>query len=315
MTAIPMEEIGRVRSAMDSVVVDNPRAVQVRERFDYLIAHGQAQGSTGTRRGQLLVCPSQSGKSTIINSYVETLNTPERILAGEVPVLDVTLRANISTKGLAQNILQRLEDYGFYAGPYSGSENELTQRVHKSMVEGRVRMLVLDEIHHLNNIEKQKSAWAVGEMIKLFLIDGCCPVVLSGIETAKTPFLENRQLSQRSEAALELNKLDMGRPSDRALFANFLATYLPAVHKVSGITNLVTLLNQHTITGLHRVTDGVLGAACNLIKTSVINALVAGRRHLEAEDLARAVEDGFVLTEIYSGRNPFDGGFETGGAS
>lgn len=133
MTAIPMEEIGRVRSAMDSVVVDNPRAVQVRERFDYLIAHGQAQGPKGTRRGQLLVGPSQSGKSTIINSYVEMLNTPERILAGEIPVLDVTLRANISTKGLGQNILQRIADYGFYSGPYTGSENELTQRVHKSM--------------------------------------------------------------------------------------------------------------------------------------------------------------------------------------
>lgn len=309
MTIISMDEVGRARSAMDAIVVDNPRAAQVRDRFDYLIAHGQAQGATGTRRGQLLVGPSQSGKSTIINAYAKALNTPERIAAGEVPVLDVTLRANISTKGLAQNMLQRISDYGFYTGAYTGSENELTQRVHKSMVEAKVKMLVLDEIHHLNNIEKQKSAWAVGEMIKLMLIDGCCPVVLSGIEKAKTPFLENRQLSQRSEPALELSRLDMGRAPDRALFANFLAAYLPAVGKASGVENVITLLNQETITGFHRVTEGVLGAACNLIKTAVINSLMAGRRQLEAEDLARAVEDGFVLTGIFVGQNPFDGCF------
>lgn len=307
MSTISMEEIGRTRAALDAIVVDNPRAQQAHDRFSYLIAHGKAQGA-GPKRGQLLVGPSQSGKSTIINTFADALNTPDRIETGEIPVLNVTLRANISTKGLAQNILERLSGYGFYTGAYSGSENELTQRVYKSMAEAKVELLVLDEIHHLNNIEKQKSAWAVGEMIKLFLIDGCCPVVLSGIERAKTPFLENRQLSQRSEPALELSRLDMARASDTTLFAQFLANYLTAAQKVSGIGNLVTLLNQETIAALHRVTEGVLGAACNLIKSAVANAMLAGRSRLEGDDLARSVEDGFILTGIYAGPNPFDDG-------
>lgn len=305
MSAIRMEEIGRVRAAMDAVVVDNPRAEQAHDRFRYLIAHGKAQGE-GPKRGQLLVGPSQSGKSTIINTFADAMNTPDRLEAGEIPVLNVILRANISTKGLAQNILEKMAKHGFYTGAYSGSENELSERAYKSLKEAKVELLVLDEIHHLNNIEKQKSAWAVGEMIKLFLIDGCCPVVLSGIETAKTPFLENRQLSQRSEAALELQKLDIGRADDRTLFAQFMADYLPAVQKASGVGRLVTLLDRETITSLHKVTDGVLGAACNLIKAAAVNALLAQRQQLEAEDLARAVEDGFILTEIYAGRNPFD---------
>jgi hypothetical protein len=305
MSAFAMEEIGRVRAALDAIVVDNPRAQEAHERFRYLIAHGKAQGP-GAKRGQLLVGPSQSGKSTIISTFADTRNTPARLEAGEVPVLNVTLRANISTKGLAQNILQRLSTYGFYTGAFSGSENELTERVYKSMAEAKVELLVLDEIHHLNNIEKQKSAWSVGEMIKLFLIDGCCPVVLSGIDTAKTPFLENRQLSQRSEPALELHKLDIGRAPDRALFARFLADYLPAVEVASGVGKLITLLNRETITALHTVSEGVLGAACNLIKAAVTNAMLAGRDQLEVDDLARAVEDGFILTRILTGPNPFD---------
>ena len=81
-------EAARVRSALDTIVVDNPRARQAHEVFDFLIAHGEHQGSA-PKRCVLLSGPSQSGKSTILKPYVAQRNTPERLDAGEIPVLFV----------------------------------------------------------------------------------------------------------------------------------------------------------------------------------------------------------------------------------
>lgn len=97
----------QVRSQLDGVVVDNPRARQAHKVFDFLIAHGEHQGAQA-KRCVLLVGPSQSGKSTILRPYVERRNTPEQLEAGKIPVLFVDLKPAIITKGLAQNTLDAL---------------------------------------------------------------------------------------------------------------------------------------------------------------------------------------------------------------
>ena len=299
--------IGKVRSDLDRIVVDNPRARQAHAQFDFLVAHGDQQGD-GPKRCALLVGPPQSGKTTIITSYSERRNTKEKLSADEIPVLVVSLRANISTKGLAQNILEKIGEYGYQTGAHSGSENMLLGRAYKLLGQAKVKLLILDEFHHIANIESRKAAWNVGETIKLFLIDGRCPVVLSGIEAAKTPFLENTQLSQRAEVPLELNRLDIGNPEDRDIFLEFLKVYFAKVEDTAGMSNVIRMLNRETALCIHEVTQGVLGAASNLVKAAVCIALERGRNHLVTEDLAIAADRCFILTGIYS-RNPFRDGY------
>jgi hypothetical protein len=299
--------IGKVRSDLDQIVVDNPRAQQAHALFEYLIAHGQQQG-TGPKRCALLVGPSQSGKTTIIQSFAERKNTAEKLGNDEIPILVVPLRANISTKGLAQNILEKIGEYGYETGAHSGTENALLGRVHKLFGHAKVKLVVFDEFHHIAHIESRKAAWNVGETIKLFLIEGRCPVVLSGIEAAKAPFLENIQLSQRAEAPIELHRLDITNAEDRKLFLEFLKAYLGKVESVAGMSNVVCVLNREAVLCIHEVTQGVLGAACNLIKSAVCLALERGRNHLESDDLAVAADRCFILTGIY-GRNPFRDGY------
>ena len=48
----------RVRSELDAIVVDNPRARQAHDVFDFLVAHGEHQGSA-PKRCVLLSGPSQ----------------------------------------------------------------------------------------------------------------------------------------------------------------------------------------------------------------------------------------------------------------
>lgn len=298
------EHVGRVRAEMDRVVVDHPRMSLAHDRFRYLMAHGAAAGQ-GAKRGQLIVGPSQSGKSKIIDTFADQMNKPELLREGHIPVLTVTLNANITTKMLAQGILRRLQGYGFFTGPYSGNEDELTARVYASIGAAKVGLLVLDEVHHLNHIDKAKKAYLVGEMLKVFLINGICPLVLSGVAGAEEPFIQNSQLSQRSEATIRLDRLDPNTPDDRKLLKEFLEAYLPKIAEVSGVTNMSALLNKTDVFRIHDVTDGVLGAACNLIKGIASNALLDGRTEMNDADIVRAVDEGFVLTQLYKKANPY----------
>lgn len=298
------EHVGRVRAEMDRVVVDHPRMKLAHDRFNYLMAHGQAAGQA-PKRGVLMVGPSQSGKSKIIDTFATQANKPELIADGHIPVLVVTLNANITTKMLAQNILRKLGSYGFFTGPYSGNEDELVARVHSSILAARVGLMVLDEFHHLNHIEKAKKAYVVGEMLKVILETGVCPLVLSGIAEAEQPFTENSQLSQRSEPTIRLDRLRSENLADRVLLKEFLEAYLPRIGKVSGVTNMTSLLNANDVARIHEVTDGVLGAACNLIKAIASNALLDGRTRMAVADIVRAVDEGFILTQLSQKGNPF----------
>ena len=296
-------EAARVRSELDAIVVDNPRARRAHQVFDFLIAHGEHQGSA-PKRCVLLTGPSQSGKSTILKPYVARWNTPAALKALEIPVLFVDLKPAITTKGLAQNILDAIARHGFTTGSSNGSENVLLTRVDRLLEAAKVKLLILDEFHHIQNIESRKTAWLVAETIKLFLIEGKCAVVLSGIETAKTPFLENRQLSQRAEPPIALHRLSAVDPEDRKLFAEFVKAYVREAEKICRLKNVVRVLDAQSAACIHDVSQGVLGSACNLIKAAIVGAVEAGRDHLTIEDFITATDRYFLALGLYH-RNPF----------
>ena len=299
-------ESARVRAALDAIVVPNPRAERAHAVFDFLVEHGRLQAGRPTRC-VLLTGPSQSGKSTILKPYVARLNTAQALEAGRIPVLFVDLKPAITTKGLAQNILDAMARHGFTTGSMNGSESVLLSRVDRLLEAARVELLVLDEFHHIQNIESRKTAWLVAETIKLFLIEGKCPVVLSGIDAAKAPFPENRQLSQRAEPPIELHPLKIASREDRVLFADFLKAFVAEAERVSGLINLVRLLDAQTAACIHEVSQGVLGAACNLVKAAVCGAVADGRDHLRGADFELAADRYFIAMGLHH-RNPFRDG-------
>lgn len=294
------------RAAMDDIFITHPLVQDAHAKFEFLIEHGLSKISRA-KMCLPLIAKSQFGKSAMLERFAAQKNTPEILAQRQIPVLHVTLEANITRKGLAQNILEAIEEFGFETGSNRGSETVLLQRVRAALKNACVQLLILDEFHHLVNSDSANVAHSVSETIKRMLIKGVCPIVMSGVKDAEKA-LKNPQLLQRALPPVTLKPLSVLNAEDLKLFIEFLAKYGKAM-ELAGVAGNATVLIQDDIPAcLLEVSQGVLGAACNLIKEAVRQMTYAGRSNLERADLAEATNKAFVQTNLYK-RNPFLFGF------
>lgn len=293
------------RALMDGIVILNPRLREAHNKFEFLMEHGRCKAN----REKLclpLIAKTQSGKSTIIQSFAMLKNTKEALERRQIPVLHVTLEANTTRKGLAHNILEAIEEYGWQAAASlsrKGNETILLQRVRNALRLAQVELLVLDEFHHLVHSDRDNVAFSVGETIKRMLIKGVCPIVMSGIEDARRIFTKNRQLLYRAHSPVALAPLTMTNPADQKLFLEFITGYLKALEKRRVARNATNLLQGDVPICIHEVSQGVLGAACNLIKSAVEIMTYAQRDEITRDDLVAANDEAISLG-LYD-RNPF----------
>ncbi|WP_296597996.1 TniB family NTP-binding protein [Phenylobacterium sp.] len=290
------------RALLDGIFVETPRTNQAHQKFHYLMEH--AAVTPACKLAVLLIAPSQSGKSKLIESFASTLNTPELLAARKIPVLHVTLHAEVTRKGLAQDILLALQALDVETGPMKGSEQEMWERVYRYLAYAGVRLLVLDEIHHLKYSNIERMARSVGECIKHALLKGPCPVVLSGIEAAELPFQANEQLQQRSIPAIQLAPFLATNPSDLDLFIEFMVEYIVRIEELGVAKHATNLIQGDIPACILEVSGGVLGAACRLIKEAVHVMTLAGRSEIRREDLVKATDEAFIRGNLEK-PNPF----------
>ena len=306
MTDLLQEAARRVAEA-DKILVEHPRVQEANETFDRMRAYAGQRSARGTT-GFLMVAPPQTGKSTIINAYNSKLNTMQALSEGRIPAMVVTLQANQTRKGLAQDILKGFEKHGLETGWKSGTEANLLDRAQTYIKAKRTEIIFLDEFHHLVHSDNKSVAASVAETIKWLLIEAVVPVVMSGIEDAWRPIRANAQLAMRCEKPLEMKKLDVRSATDRKLFAGFLARYLVELERRKLASNATRLLQLPGIPDMIlEVSCGVLGRACNLIKEALFLAVLDERDEIEPGDLAVATERKFVSLGL-TDRNPFSAG-------
>jgi hypothetical protein len=289
------------RAAMENIFIETPRTKEAHDKFRLLIEHGEA--SIRNKLCVLLVAPSQSGKTKVIETFVNELNTTEAIESRTVPVLHVTLHAQVTRKGLAQDILLGLQSHGYETGSSKGAEQELWARVFRYLAAAGVKLLVLDEVQHVKT-SSLEMAHSVGDTIKGALNNGPCPIVLSGIQTAELPFRANTQLQQRAIPSIELRRFRSDISSDVEAFGEFLVEYLVEVEDLGIASNSCELLTGDVPACILEVSRGVLGAACRLLMEAVTVMTLDGRDGLRRDDLVTATDNAFVRAGLHH-RNPF----------
>ncbi|OIQ93095.1 bacterial TniB protein [mine drainage metagenome] len=155
----------------------------------------QRSKANGFAEGLFLTGPSGTGKTTLINYYVEKHHGVEEADRTTVPILVVETPSAPTAKNLAETIQIALT--GDIA---KGTTEFQTNRIYTLLKELRVELLIIDEIQHFVDRKRIAETARVTDWLKSFINKAQIPVVLIGLPRSLQMLELNEQLRRRFSA-------------------------------------------------------------------------------------------------------------------
>ena len=172
---MPAEE--RIAYA-NKLIVLHPR---FREAVALLEHCHQASQHGGEPVCGALLGASGVGKTSVVDHY-RRLHPPEETeTATRQPVLKVTLQPDARPKGIAADLLLALGDPAWS----SGTVQTLTNRAVKLLKHCGVELIVMDEFHHLFDMDRAKVMTKASQWLKVLIVNTGIPVVVCGMPEAE----------------------------------------------------------------------------------------------------------------------------------
>jgi hypothetical protein len=307
MTKLNREELAAdLMANAEAIVVEHPLLVEMEAKINALIRVGE-RSIDREKQCMPLIAKSGCGKSTILRHCVRKLNAGRDVESGEIPALFTTLSPAIGKKSLAQDILIALQKIrGRTTDPEIGNETILFERTTKYLREARSKILIIDEFQHVLLSDTEKRKKAVGETIKWLLIEGPCPVVVSGTDKAWGPFKDNVQLMRRAVSSVNLRPLDRSQRADREWFGRFFGQYFATIERLKIASDTRELTLDDTLSRLMEASGGVIGVGCKIISHAIYEMAIAGRTEIVEQDFRIACDK--LLLHGFIGSNPFETG-------
>ncbi|AND41444.1 TniB family NTP-binding protein [Cytobacillus oceanisediminis] len=243
----------------------------------------------------LITGPSGSGKSTILESYFSryqsttyvNTRTKKVILAGEIPS-PTTINTFLET------MLDRLGD----PFPTRGTIGNKNHRLVKLIEDCSVEIILLDEFQHFVHSENQRVNRAVADCFKSLVNQTKVPVVLFGLEDAKTVLDCNSQLKRRFSISFSLPPFgdeDERREKEFRTLLNQIDNKLP--FPIMGGFSKPEIAKL-----IMAATEGNMNSIIKLVKGAALFALEEQKNHIEIADLYKAYQ---IHSYILKGTNPF----------
>lgn len=195
-----------------------PQVRRAQDRLEELVAY-QCGGEEP--EGLVIIGDTGTGKTTLLENFVQLKPPVEHPEFTEVPVLYAEVPAKCSPKMLAGVLLQALGSPFWHRG----DEAERTAQLSTLLKACRVRLIILDEVNHLGDRGAEKSHYFVGDWIKQLMRSSRIPIVLAGTPAASVLWDTNEQLADRFREQIALQPLSMEANRIREL-RSVLATFL-----------------------------------------------------------------------------------------
>lgn len=262
----------------------------------------------GAYEADCLLLAGQAGTGkTMALTYLKHQNRADWTDRGWVrPVAYVQAPPNCTLRSLATTILVELGDIV----PSKGNLVEMTDRAVAQLRNQEVRILVIDEVHHLINQETRKVAWDAAEWIKGLLNRNVCPVALSGLPHAKQIIDGNDQLRRRCKGLIEMHPYDWGVEDDRKQFILF----LNELDRNSGLAGRSPLARTDIAARIHAFSDGTIGRAKALVRKALHISMVRQLAAIDEDVLADAA-NALRIMSADPAVNPFGKGGRSSGTS
>lgn len=215
-------------------------------------------------RGMLLTGVSGAGKSTVIRTFVSRYPGVERPEGVARPVFAASITSPATVKGVAMDLLQGLGA----DRPETGATQWRTERLATLFDDCGVRLVFLDEFHHLTQCTTDKNMNNVANWIKALLNRSHISLVLAGTPETLQVLKSNSQLSSRFVHRVELKPFSWKQDEDE--FRRFLKSLERAFSQYGPA---VDLTSKDLPERLFLTSGGLLRPLMQLIRHSVRYAI------------------------------------------
>ena len=258
----------RIKSIQSGTWLGYARAKEIMARLDELLEYPRI-----TRMpNMLLVAPSFNGKTSILERFI-ALHQVDLDATAEVTTCPVVMVESPPTPDVSAFYTRILDALFAQYKPTAAVQEKNTQVKHLFKQLG-VKMLIVDEIHHLiaGSMNKQRdfrnALKSLGNETKVV-------IVAAGIEDAYNAFNTDPQMSSRfTPEVLPLWKADVQ-------FGALLAT----LEKRTPLKKASNLKLPEKMQAIHDRSEGTLGDMCDLFKELAIDAIRSGTEEITLKQI------------------------------
>ncbi|MBX3060839.1 MAG: TniB family NTP-binding protein [Anaerolineae bacterium] len=237
------------------------------------------------------------GKSTLVETYAEAFPRYFTERGTTIPVFYMETPSPVTVKGMAAAMLEELGDPGAHKGP----QWSMNSRLVSFLKDCDVRLVILDDFHHLIDCETNRILEKVSDWLKVLIKRAKIPFLVVGTDGDVQRILQaNKQLSRlfiREE--LEPFAWDINNPATIQTFAAFISY---AEHTLN-IQLADELPREEILYRLHWATNGVMNNMMNLLRKAA--RLNNGHPAITLPILAQAYDE--RLRAHVGKENPFTG--------
>lgn len=208
----------------------------------------------------LLVAPSFNGKTSILKRFM-SMHEPDLDPTGEFTICPVVM-VEAPPKPDISDFYTRILDALLTPYKPTASVQEKYSQIKRLFRQMDVRMLIVDEIHHLiaGSLNRQQE---FRNALKSLGNETMISIVAAGIEDAYNAFNTDPQMSSRFTP----EELPTWRPNNE--FGSLLATLeLRAPLKLAS-----NLKDPQMMLAIHTRSEGMLGDMCDLVKELAVDAI------------------------------------------
>ncbi len=237
-----------------------------------------------------VVGESRTGKSRVIEECAENHPTVRRPEGLTIPILRVTTPSTPTIKGLAEAMLDAMQD----PRAATGTEFQKTKRLKKLMVEAGTRMLMIDEFQHFYDRMSNKIMHRVADWLKIMVDETKVALVVAGLPSCRAVLRQNEQLAGRFFAPLVMPRFEWTQPEHRVEFIAILEAFQESLVRYF---QLPALHSEEMAFRCYCATGGLIGYLTKFLRRAVWNAMDAGADRITFEDLRRAHEEAVLMED------------------
>lgn len=243
---------------------------------------------------------SGAGKSTLVKEYATAFPHQETEEGTRIPVFYLETPSPVTVKGMAAAMLEQLGD----PAAHRGALWSMNSRLVRLIIACEVELVILDDFHHLIDVETNRILQTVSEWLKVLIKETGVPFLVVGIEGKVEQILKaNPQLSRLFAAreVLQPFQWDTNDPYTLQEFAQF----IQYVERAIDMPLTESISRPELLYRMYYATAGIVANIMNLMRYAQSCVLERQSGIIELIDLACAY-DKRLSKHLGSTINPFE---------